>query len=84
MKSPENVLSDQCRRITKRIRVLMQSFSELENIPDDEAAYTIMYEIRELADAMNKAREAGSDDHGYDVLDAHEAVANAIRAAKQP
>lgn len=61
----------------------MQYIDELENTPDDEAAYHIMHEIGKLADAMGKASEAGSDGHGNDVLDAYEAVANAIRAAKE-
>ena len=84
MKYPEIALENQCRRITESIRALMQALSELENIPEDEAAYTVMHEIGTLADAIDKASEAGSDDHGNDALDAYEAIANAIRAAKQP
>ena len=83
MKNPEIILHDQCCRITRNIRALMRAISELENDPEDEAAYTIINEIGTLAEAMNKAREAGSDDHGDDVLDTYEAVANAIRAAKE-
>lgn len=83
MKNTEIVLHNQRRRITKSIRVLMQAVAELENIPEDEAAYTIMHEIGTLADAIGKASEAGSDDHGNDALDAYEAIANAIRAAKE-
>lgn len=83
MKHPEIELENQCCRITESIRVLMQALSELENNPEDEAAYTIMNEIGTLADAMFEARHASSDDHGNDVLDAYEAIANAIRAAKE-
>lgn len=79
----QNKLDASCRRITKCMRILTKALSNVENNPDDEYAYTIMYEIGALAAAMDKAREAGSDDHGNDVLDSFEAVANAIRAAKE-
>lgn len=59
MKHPEIALSDQCHRITKNMRVLMQDISELTNTPDDEAAYSIIHEIRILHDAITKAFEAG-------------------------
>lgn len=83
MKNPEIVLHDQCCRITRNIRALMRAISELENDPEDEAAYTIMNEISTLADAMFEARHASSDDRGNDTLNAYEAIANAIRAAKE-
>lgn len=83
MVSPETALRDQCSRITRNARTLIQALAELENNPDDEAAYTVMYAVSSMAEAMSKARAAGQDRWGNDVLDAHEAVANAVRAAKE-
>ena len=71
-----------CNLINKAMRELIRDISELENSPEDEAAYHIISDVSRLAHAMENASRAGQDDRGNDVLNAYEAVANAIRAAK--
>lgn len=70
-----------CLRITDYMTDLIEAVSQIENSPEDEAAYDLMRCIRSIALEMDKARVAGSDDHGNDALNAYEAVANAIREA---
>lgn len=83
MNNPEKTLENQCNRIMKHMRSLIHDVTELANTPEDEAAYSIIYNIQRLYDAMEKAKEAGMDEEGNDVMDAYEATANAIRAAKE-
>lgn len=76
-------LKASCEQLRIDMLQLIRYIEELENTPEDEAAYGIMRRIRCMAETMDSARRAGSDDRGNDVLDAYEAVANAIRAAKE-
>lgn len=78
-----NNLTNYCKAITRHMHALHAVLPEISSQQDDEAAYTAMYHLRAIAECMDKARAAGSDDRGKDVLDAYEAVANAIRAAKE-
>ena len=81
--SNATTLKFNCYQIRMDTQQLIRYIDELENTPDDEAAYGIMRCIRCMAETMDSARRAGSDDRGNDVLNAYEAVANAIRAAKE-
>lgn len=83
MNNPEKTLDNQCNRIMKHMRSLIHDVANLANTPEDEAAYSIIYNIQRLYDSMEKAKEAGMDEEGNDVLNAYEATANAIRAAKE-
>jgi hypothetical protein len=79
----EQQLQKRCKDITKLMAQLIEEITALENTPDDEAAYSIMSLVRRLTAQMDSARFAAADDHGNDELDGYEAVANAIRAAKE-
>lgn len=81
MKTVETI-KHYCKSITPKINQLMEALEKLENCEDDEEAYTVMYTVRHIAEAMEKAYQAGMDDTGNDVLGAYEAVAQAIRNAK--
>ena len=70
-----------CRRITDYMTDLSDAIRQIQNSPEDEAAYDLMRCIRSISLEIDKAHVAGSDDNGNDVLNAYEAVAIAIRSA---
>lgn len=86
MNNPEKTLENQCNRIRKHMRILIQAVEELENTTDDEAAYNIIHEIRVLYASIDQVWQAelsaGDNEYGEPVLDAYEATAQAIREAR--
>ena len=82
LKSKEMQLKYKCNAITSFARELIEEINKLENVPDDESAYHIMYLIGAIADMKRGVQRISADKNGNDLLDGYEAVANAIRAAK--
>ena len=76
-------IENQGRRIEKYMRTLITDINELSNMPEDESAYHIIYDIRELHHAIEAAEKAGSNETGSDGANIYEYVADAIRRAKR-
>ena len=73
-------INNLCKKVTKVTRALIEETNALENTPEDEAAYHIMYLCSQLAEAKSKLFLLDSDDNE---LDLYEVCANAVRAAKE-
>lgn len=73
-------LNNLCKRVTEVTRALIAEINDLENTPEDEAAYHIMYLCSQLAEAKSELFLLDSDEGE---LGMYEVCANAVRAAKE-
>ena len=70
-----------CKRITTHTSAMRRFLEELSNCPEDDIAYDIMHCVEMLHEEIEAAQKAGMDEHGKDVLDSCEHIAQAIRNA---
>lgn len=82
MKDKEKTLTTQCEQINRHMVTIIRCIEQMQDQEDDEQAYLIIHELYKINDCMVKARDAGMDECGNDVLNAYEETAKAIRAAK--